>query len=536
MHEIPGNPDDHRRTGASGEQRPASEARGAPRRRQVRRDLDTSRWQGFLDGIASLTGDLSLDEVLRRLLQVTADLTGAERGSLTLLHPTDVAPMRVAYARPAAEATRARSWLGPGEAAHRALRVPIHLHRRIVGMLHLSAQSSAPGFTEQDQQVVLALVGVAEVGIENARLHQSERHEPRPGAALTRQPTPDGAALEVVADWARAVGGADAAWITAGPDPAHLRLRAVAGGPGDPERMAEVDFTSSLSRCVAVSGRPLNVMDISQHARALDVSGILGGAPMGPALAVPLSGYAEPLVLTLAWRTPVEAARLRRDAPLATALIEQAPLVLQAALMHSDEPRRAVMADRDRIARDLHDLVVQQLFAIGLELRDISWLKDPDEMAERLGRSTHEIDEAIREIRTTIFRLGSMGESDDLRAALDEVVDRAARTMKVRPVLRLEGPVSLVGGTELMPDVLAVVSEMLSNVARHARASSCLVEVSLGREVRVRVSDDGDGIAPDAQEGGLVGLRERAERHRGELRIESEPGHGTTVTWRVPFL
>lgn len=193
------------------------------------------------------------------------------------------------------------------------------------------------------------------------------------------------------------------------------------------------------------------------------------------------------------------------------------------------------LEDRNRIARDLHDLVIQRLFALGLDVEAISWLRDPEEIARRLARDSAEIDTTIRDIRRIIFRLGATGDDTDPRAAVEELVDRATRTMKLRPRLEFRGPVRTVIDPALLSDVLAVLSEGLSNAARHAQATTCSVELSALDDVVVTIADDGTGLPRVMEESGLANIRARAQQRGGALEIKSVAEVGTTLVWRVPF-
>ncbi|WP_193605220.1 GAF domain-containing sensor histidine kinase [Nocardioides dongkuii] len=526
--------------------------------------------QRLLDAVASLSSGLSLDDTLARILQAGVDLTGARYGGLTLVDWDEEPPLRLSFTvrgatanagpplcdwppapgvragavdLPAApepdEVLAGQEPRRPGD-RHVPMEAGIRVGDRVLGALRLTEKVKGAAFTEEDERMVSALAGAAGVVIENARLRKEAALREGWLASTADVPRfePDDTALQLVADWARELAGADVAWVVANSDQGSLRLRVVSGFDADPDAMSVLDFRRSLARCAAASGRTLKVKNISKHRRAVDVSAALGFGPMGPGLVVPIC---NPLglqaVITLAWRASADpASRPEDDASLPTTLAEQAPLVLRVARTGQDEQRQAVMQDRDRIARDLHDLVIQQLFALGLELQGISWLRDPDEIARRLDRTTDEIDATIRDIRRTIFSLGSMDDDPDPQDAVVELVERAARTMKVHPTLEFRGPIGSVIDSSLLPDVLAVLSEGLSNVVRHAHAASCSVEVSVVDEVVVRVTDDGTGMPDAVHESGLANVRRRAQRRGGHLGVTSSPAHGTSLVWSVPII
>jgi signal transduction histidine kinase len=199
-----------------------------------------------------------------------------------------------------------------------------------------------------------------------------------------------------------------------------------------------------------------------------------------------------------------------------------------------DRQRLALFEDRDRIGRDLHDLVIQRLFAVGLGLQSSARVADRPDIAEKLDAAVDDLDATIRDIRRTIFALGSGDNASDIQAEVTRMVDRAAGTLKFRPALRFEGPVRTRVGADVAPDVLAVLTEALSNAARHAQAKKVTVELAVVDGIRLTVADDGRGMPDDVPQSGLSNMRQRAERRGGHCAITSRPGEGTTVEWWVP--
>ena len=214
---------------------------------------------------------------------------------------------------------------------------------------------------------------------------------------------------------------------------------------------------------------------------------------------------------------------------------EQAALALQVARARGDQQRLAVFEDRDRIGRDLHDLVIQRLFAVGLSLQGAGRrVVGPRGRRPGSSQAVDDLDDTIKDIRRTIFALGSMGESEDIQTEMTQLVDRAAATLKFRPVLQFEGPVRSLVSADVAPDLLAVLGEALSNASRHAEATRIEVLLAVGDEINLTVIDDGRGIAEHVAESGLGNMRERAHKHGGKLAVLSAPGEGTTITWIVP--
>jgi signal transduction histidine kinase len=195
-----------------------------------------------------------------------------------------------------------------------------------------------------------------------------------------------------------------------------------------------------------------------------------------------------------------------------------------------------VLEDRERIARDLHDVVIQRLFAAGLGLQSISGAIVRDEVRERVRRTVDDLDMTIRDIRTAIFELRAPAGS--LRGELMATVAAVAESLGFRPALHVTGPIDHAIPDVLGVEMLAVVREALSNVVRHALATAVTVAVSVtGERLAVTITDDGAGTDPAGRpEGqGLVNMRRRAEDRGGTFTLGPADGHGTVVSWSVPI-
>lgn len=198
--------------------------------------------------------------------------------------------------------------------------------------------------------------------------------------------------------------------------------------------------------------------------------------------------------------------------------------------------QRVLLAeDHERIARDLHDTVIQRLFAAGLSLQSVLPVV-PDSAKAKIERILDDQDDAIRELRTAIFGLSSKRAAGrTLRVVVNQLVDESARVLGFRPTLHFNGVLDSVD-SEVTEEVAAVVREALSNVARHSRARK--VEVSLshvGERLMAVVSDDGHGIPSSHRLGsGLLNMHDRAARLNGTCTVTSGEGAGTTVRWQVP--
>lgn len=535
---------------------------------------EQERWQLLLDAVVTMAADLTLDGLLARIVKIAGDLAGAQYAALGVLGQGPERRLRLFVTHGLGEDTihdigdlpTGHGLLGLiidrpeplrlhdiaqhpasyGFPAHHPpmssfLGVPVRIHDTVFGNLYLTEKVGGGDFTEQDEAIVVALAAAAGVAIENARLHEEAVRRQRWLAAtaeIVRLVSGSSAGVEsmqMIADCARKVADADVAWVVAGADVDSLELQAVSGAPIDLPAMAALSFDDSLASSVVRSGEPVAVEDISSAPHALDVPPLLGWPRVGPVTVVPLrNGDVVEGALTLAWARERLGAEHLVDVALPTSFAEQAALALQVARAREDQQRLAVLEDRDRIGRDLHDLVIQRLFAIGLSLERTSRLSDRPEVGARLSTAVDDLDATITDVRRSIFALGSMDDAADVQAEVTRIVERAATTLKFQPTLRFEGPVRTRIGPKIVPDLLAVLGEALSNAARHAEASTVQVVVSAVEDIRLTVQDDGRGVPEGVLESGLSNMRQRAARLGGACEIVTGPDVGTTVAWSVP--
>ena len=286
-----------------------------------------ARWQLLLDAVVGMAADLTLDDLLTRIVEVAADLAGARYAALGVIDEDHDRRLRSFITHGLTDDERARiAHLPEGHgllgllidrpeplrmcqiASHPSsygfpeghpamasfLGVPVRIRDKVFGNLYLTEKIDGGEFSEQDERIVVALAAAAGVANENARLHEDAARRERwlaAGAELTAvllRPDTEESALQIVADRARELAGADASWVVAGPDDGHLTLRVVSGMPADPTVMARLDLSSSLARSVVRSGVPIAVEDLSADRRALDVAAALGWDPLGPTVIVPL--------------------------------------------------------------------------------------------------------------------------------------------------------------------------------------------------------------------------------------------------------
>jgi signal transduction histidine kinase len=223
------------------------------------------------------------------------------------------------------------------------------------------------------------------------------------------------------------------------------------------------------------------------------------------------------------------------EAELLTSFADQASLALDRAQAVADHEELMLVADRDRIARDLHDLVIQRLFATGLQLQGARRMAGDDEIASRIDNAVADLDVTIRDIRSTIFELQHARDAS-LRADVQGVAHEYVPVLGFTPLVRTSGPVDTAVPEPVGAQLLAVLREALSNVARHAGAEAAVVEVEVADgSVTLRVTDNGRGLPVDRHESGLRNVRRRAAEHRGTVRLLPEEPHGTRMEWTVPL-
>lgn len=407
------------------------------------------------------------------------------------------------------------------------LGAPVPVEGAPFGYFYLTDKVDAEEFSEVDAATLTVLAEVAGVRVAQARRYE---HEQRRSAWLDATLRISGRlaagaaedVLQEITESARRVAHADVAWIRAGRTPDSLAVEAVdvADGAG---HLADLPYDATLR---ALAGR---VVEAQEAERA-------GSASTWWALAVPAStpgGLSGALML--AWDASCGAEFEAVPPPLVVGFAEQVAVALGLAEASRDKGRLDLLTERDRIARDLHDHVIQDLFAATLSLQATARRADDEKVTSRIEEAVEDLQRTSRGIRRAIFGLGAIEHGDDLGAEVVRLVDRAGAQLKLRPDLTVSGRPEELDGP-LADDLLAVLVEALSNVTRHAAPGRVDVRLRVGTDqVELVVADDGVGIPDDARRSGLSHLQERAERHGGSASAGPGPdGRGTVVTWRVP--
>lgn len=513
--------------------------------------------QALLRAIMAISSDLDLPSVFARLVEAAAELTGAQYGALGVLGPDG----NLAEFITTGIDEQQRAAIGPLPHGHGILRqliddpvvlrlddltdhpasigmpvehpemrtflgVPILIRGTVFGNLYLTEKSGGRAFTPQDEVLVQTLANTAALVIENARtygLSERRRHWLEVSAQLADalQPPIDlDTALSEIAQRARLASDAEASAIVQFPAGEHPVVTA-----HDRRSGTDDDSISDIVRQVIDQARLAEKQSL-----ALQVD--LGTRR---AIVLPLRAHlADPGVLLMIFdcsknRTGTE---LRE---FLAAYADQAGLAIDRAQAFSGREELVVVSERARIARDLHDVVIQRLFALGLRIEGFRTAPKLGNVDLELSQVVKDLDLTIRDIRTTIFGLQQTSRRS-LRAEAHQLLAEYTPVLGFAPVLRTHGPVDLLVPELVAEHLLAVLREGLSNIARHARAKDAAVEIAIAADgVVLRVIDGGIGVPAQRRESGLRNARERAALLGGVLEVTPNVGPGTTMTWSAPL-
>ncbi|GGM35527.1 histidine kinase [Micromonospora sonchi] len=527
------------------------------------------RLRALLDAVVGIGTDLDLRSTLQRIVQSACDLAGARYGALGVIgpdrtlhdfithgispelhakigdlpHGRGVLGLLIDEPKPLrmpdiTQHPRSYGFPPHHPPMHTFLGVPVRIRDQVFGNLYLAEKQGGAQFTDDDEEIVVALAAAAGVAIENARLYALAHRRERWLAAtaeitsLLLGEVRRTDALTLVARRAREVAEAELALVLLYDDEADHYTVEVVDGAGTQARAlvgtvlpaADTSFAGPVAQ-----GRHDSVDDL---AHAAPWPAVLH---TGPAVISPLA-TADTLhgVLVIAYGTEHGGAT-DDDVTLLGSFAGQAALAMERARGQEEREQLVVLEDRERIARDLHDVVIQRLFATGLQLQSAVPLAARPEVAKRVNAAVDDLDATIKDIRRTIFELRSPV-SAALRTEIREAVEVAAESLGFRPRLELTGPIDSAVPDAVRPDLTAVLREALSNAVRHAKASAVSVSVAVeATRVTLRVTDDGVGCDPAAARGGLVNLRERAERHDGIFEVRRAEPRGTELHWSIPL-
>ncbi|MEU6208738.1 GAF domain-containing sensor histidine kinase [Streptomyces sp. NPDC090085] len=428
------------------------------------------------------------------------------------------------------------------------LGVPIRVQGEIFGNLYLAEKNGGGEFNDYDVHMVRVLATEAGIAIGNARLYEAATQRERwidGSVAVTTALLSGGDAddaLAVVAEQARRLADSAAGIVLLPAEEGGMEIVAVSAENAATSLGVVIPAESPVVDQL-LRGEPVFVDDASADPRT---SGRLTSA-YGPCMMLPLHSGGRVLGALVTPRARGGRPFSEAERTLATQFASQAALALMMAEAQRDRERLAVFEDRDRIARDLHDLVIQRLFATGMMLEGAQRRSIVPEVRDGVGKAVDELDVTIQEIRTAIFALqqGPAEAPAGLRTRVLREINMAAVPLGFKPAHRFLGPVDTVVGELVGKNLIAALREALSNAFRHADASrievvlDCTATLADGRPgVRLEVADDGVGIPDSGRRSGLRNLRRRAESLGGTSAYGpglGEDGGGTTLVWEAPL-
>ncbi len=508
----------------------------------------------LLDAVTAISSDLDLRSVLMRIVEAATELTSARYGALGVIgsdgllltefvttgvdrethqligelpHGRGILGLLIKEPRAIRLHNLAEHPQSAGFPPHHPpmstfLGVPVRIRGTVFGNLYLTEKVDGSDFTDQDEQLVEALARAAGFVIENARAYGlSERRrqwlEATAELADALQPPVDlDRALRRVTTTARTASGARA-----------TALLSLSEGPQVLATSSDPATDDSIRVALGeVATRP----GLAQDPEMSEMT-----AGEFSALTIPLRAHLGDAGVLVALFDPSMSKRGIEERELLASFADQASLALDRAQSVADREELAVISDRERIARDLHDVVIQRLFATGLQLQGISMLAAGSDVAARLEQAVADLDLTIKDIRGTIFELQSR-QGASLRQDIRTLVREYVPVLGFAPTVRTLGAIDTAVPPNIRLHLLPVLREAVSNVARHALADAAEVEVEVrNREVVLTVTDDGSGLPPDRTESGLRNARRRASDLGGRMELRPNEPRGTTLVWRVPL-
>ena len=529
------------------------------------------RLRALLRAIETVAGDLALEVVLRNVVEAACDLANARYGALGVIgHDggleqfihvgideqtaarignlpqgkgllgaliTDPRPIRL---RHMVDDERSTGFPPNHPPMDSFLGVPIHVRGDVYGNLYL-ADSAKGAFTAEDEELVIALALAAGTAISNARLYHDSRVQQRwleasveIGAQMLSAAGED--PLRLIAR--RAIDIADADLVSVGlitPDAGSVIIEVAFGDHSEDLVGRRFPLSQTLAGRAIEHNTPILLVNASGgDSPPSHLSAVVDA---GPIMVLPLRGTGQPRGVLSIVRVRGRQAFSSSDLAMAAGFAAHASVALELADSRASEQKLVLLEDRDRIAMDLHDHVIQELFAIGLSLEGVAaQLGDQERLSSRVRQSVEDIDRTIRRIRTSIFELRGniVTTTGGLRQRILEVTSELTAPLGFAPHVAFAGLVDMNLDEELTGDVVAVVRETLTNAAKYAHATSVVVDVALtSDDLTVTVSDNGVGATGATRSSGTANLRTRAEKRGGSFEIAPGPSGGTVVKWKV---
>lgn len=529
------------------------------------------KMQGLLSAVASIGRELSLEAVLSHIVQAACQLVDAQYGALGVIGengglshfvtegadpelakligslPTghgllgllirDPRPLRLedlnahpqSYGFPLHHPPM-RTFLG----------VPIRIRDSVFGNLYLTEKRGGEPFTGADEELAVALAAAAGYAIDNARLFNDAHVRSRWLEAARRiavrmmgsQPGDPAAGRSSVAQEALDTSESVAALITGPPNEAgQLEVLAAAGSGAAEWHGRLLDLDSGGVRKVVASGVP------AAYDTAPELLGPVSRGLAGPAVLARLGTQGSALGMLVLVRANGAQRFSAVTVEMTAVYCAQSALALELAATRRIREQLVLYEDRDRIAQDIHDVVIQRLFAAGLSVQGLARFVAEPEGLTRIRTITDELDATIKELRNTIYSLrSSIGERDLLSSRILNSISKVSRPLAFAPRIVLSGPIDSHVAPDLAEQMLAVVTEGVSNAVRHAQAERIDIAVSAGGgSLSVTVSDDGCGIGNTREKSGLANMEARALGLNGEFHVGSTAERGTRFFWSVPL-
>ena len=502
-----------------------------------------ARMGGLVEAMLSVTAGLDLDQTLRTIVHTSTILVDARYGALGVRGHDDRLE-RFVY-EGIDEAARARIGELPHGLGALGLRtflaIPVRIRNEVYGNLYLTEKADGQPFTEDDEAIMGAFAAAAGVAIDNARLYQSARNRQAWTCATRDIATeflagtdPDQVLTHIV-EHTRELTGSRQAMLAVPADtdisPQEITELAVThwAGPDIEHRERTVRLTATAIGDAYTHHRSVQLADRRNRLPGDSLPGA------GPALILPLRTPDATLGVLIVVRETGSSPYPPETVELAAAFADQAALAMQLADAQHHLRELDVLRDRDRIARDLHDHVIQRLFAIGLGAKGTAARAHSPEVRDRVSNLVDELQQVIVEVRTVIFDLhGGDSISTRLRQRLEKAITQPTTDSAITARLRVSGPLSVIDPT-LADHAEAVVREAVSNAVRHSGASTLTVAITVADDLTIIIEDNGCGIAENITPSGLTNLAHRAHQADGHFTTTHAAPTGTRLYWTAPL-
>jgi signal transduction histidine kinase len=529
----------------------------------AQKDLKTQgRLRSLVRANQALVEELDLPTVLRRIVEAAVDLVGARFGSLGVIAPDGQLEQFIHVGMPddlvdeIGALPRGRGLLGAlvdephpvrgtdlgadvrsmgSPPKHPSMEgflgVPVRVRDELYGNLYLSETGSGQ-FSEEDEELLSALAAAAGTAIDNARLFDETQRRQRWSLALADITAAllsdfEGDPLELIADRVVTLVDSDLVSMVR---PVGKNLIMVATARGQLASQVEglvIESAGTMTARALETGQPVLV---PENLGTPELPVVLG-----PSMVIPMRTSGEPNGALLVARSDGRAAFTPQDLEMAADFARQAGVALEITVAREDRQRFLMLEDRSRIASDLHDHVIQRLFAAGLRLQAWAGRVGDPTIKAGITEQIDSLDEAIVAIRTAVFAMTAHPQNrSPLRHRIIDVVAELSELFPASPRLAFSGPIDLAIPAEMAEDVLAVVREGLTNVARHADARETAISLAVrDGEASLAITDDGIGARSPSRRSGIANLEKRAERWNGSVALTPGREGGTVLTWRA---